>query len=427
MSCDFLVSDGDHKPQSASRLGRDVAPSEWSFGGGRLLLHGNYNPAIAALAHYLLGQDRQVVLWPYEVDSGDLPFATSGHLGLYRGREAALMRSPSLHAREEADEWAVGLLTSGSTGLAKAFAFDATDLESVARWYQAIYSLTARSVVVTAMPVTYNFAFIAGVCVAREVGCRLHFPSSSLAVNSDATRLAREHDRCVVLANPMLLQEMAAGRPLPDNVLIDTGGAPLSVWAITYFREKIADLREGYGLTETASLTHFDAEGSDGSAGFVGTGMPGVKTEIVTISGRPLVALRSPVIGRRLERSGHVGPRREGLLTSDLGVLDSVGRLRVLGRSDDDEVGGFWPRDSLDAIGPLIGPACARVQHPRGSVDVLLNGRGNDRVTHSVSRQLATKLGISPSRIDVRFTQKGGLHSLKLPRRRVSDRAEGDK
>jgi hypothetical protein len=47
----------------------------------------------------------------------------------------------------------------------------------------------------------------------------------------------------------------------------------------------------------------------------------------------------------------------------DLGALDESGRLRLLGRSDDVCLAGRWPPDTLDLIGPVLGPRCAGVRH----------------------------------------------------------------
>ena len=76
----------------------------------------------------------------------------------------------------------------------------------------------------------------------------------------DAARLASSADRLIVLANPVILDQAEPTAALPASVLVDSGGAPLSVAGISDFRARGVDVREGYGLTETASLTHFDTE-----------------------------------------------------------------------------------------------------------------------------------------------------------------------
>jgi len=152
-----------------------------------------------------------------------------------------------------------------------------------------------------------------------------------------------------------------------DSVLFDSGGAPLSTTALNLFRERHGDLREGYGLTETASLTHFDTEGSERSIGTVGGPMPNVKVRFTHKQSTTRLELSSPNAGRRLLVSGEVMPPGDWLNTGDNAIIDQEGRLRILGRSDDARIQGLWPRDTLDAIGPILGSRCALVQHPSES------------------------------------------------------------
>ncbi len=150
--------------------------------------------------------------------------------------------------------WDLALFTSGSsTGRPRGHGFTAAQLSKVTAWYKAIYQATADSVIVTALPAAYNFTFIAGALLAAGLGARLHLTGQSGEVLTDAMRLARRADRVIVLANPIILDRLTPAGGLPANVLIDSGGAPLSTTAITDYRAHGIDVREGYGLTETAS------------------------------------------------------------------------------------------------------------------------------------------------------------------------------
>jgi long-subunit acyl-CoA synthetase (AMP-forming) len=64
-------------------------------------------------------------------------------------------------------------------------------------------------------------------------------------------------------------------------VLVDSGGAPLGITGISDFRDRGIDVREGYGLTETASLTHFDTEATAASLGTVGTAMRAARPMVI--------------------------------------------------------------------------------------------------------------------------------------------------
>ena len=309
--------------------------------------------------------------------------------------------------------WDVGFFTSGSTGTPKGFGFTIAQLDQLAAWYTTIYQVTTDSVIVTALPVGYNFTFVAGLYLAACLGARLHLARDPAIVFRDVQDLAPRHDRCVVLANPVVLEDPPQRR-LPSNVLIDSGGAPMSITAISHYRNHVADLREGYGLTETGSLTHFDAEADDRSLGTVGRPVPGVTTNIDPGTG--LLTITSPAIGRPLAATSTRHPHGT-YRTSDLGRIDPDGRLRLLGRADDHRVGGLWPRDLLDVLGPVLRTRCATIHHPESD-------RIRIRLTHAADPSLAGRLqaaastatGTDPSGVRVDGPDRPLLPSLKIPR-----------
>ncbi|NUP47627.1 MAG: AMP-binding protein [Catenulispora sp.] len=310
--------------------------------------------------------------------------------------------------------WDVAFYTSGSTGTPRLFAFTKHQLDIVTGWYATIYRATADSVIVTNLPPGYNFPFVAGLCLAAALGARLHLVDAVEDVFTSARQLAGTHDRCIVLANPVLL-EHPPNFQLPDNCLIDTGGAPLSTKAIAYYRSTVADLREGYGLTETCSLTHFDTEACDASLGTVGAAVEGAGARIVTVAGKPRVALRTPALGTPL--TGTLEHTEDGeLLTGDLGAIDAAGRLRLFGRHDDHLVEGLWPRDVLDHLGAILGTRTALVRHPSPDrVAVRLSAGADDRLVDAVRTATSELIGYDPRHVAV-DTARGLLHSVKLPR-----------
>jgi hypothetical protein len=233
-------------------------------------------------------------------------------------------------------------------------------------------------------------------------------------VFADAALLAGTHDRCVILGNPVLLSQAPDFR-LPDSVLIDSGGAPLSTTAISHYREHVADLREGYGLTETGSLTHFDTQATPGSLGTVGTAMPQVQTTIVDRDGQPRIAVDTPALGTPVAHHAILGPGP--LITGDLGAIDPAGRLRVLGRCDDHQVGGLWPRDTLDVSGTLLGTACALIRHPSPvAIHVRLHQLPPQRTLAALRTLLADHANASPAAVTIDIADAPLLHSHKIPR-----------
>lgn len=369
-----------------------------------IVLGGSSNPDLAAVAAWAVADGRSIVLEPASV--------TTTIVGA-RLTAAGGTPTAAIEPTVTPVPWQVGMYSSGSTRSARGYGFTLHQLDQLASWYQRAYRVTRHSVIVTQLPVAYNFAFVAGVYLAGDLGAHLHLSKSPADVFADASRLAPRHDRCVILANPVLLSTPPS-QPLPANVVIDSGGAPLSTWAILHYRLNVGDLREGYGLTETGSLTHFDAEATDASLGSVGNAMPGVHSQIVEIDGKPRVRLTTPALGTPIE--GAHGPR-DAICTEDVGRIDNAGRLRLLGRADDYCVNGQWPRDSLDVIGPILGPGTALVRHPTpDSVHVRLLTTPTPQVERAIRTTLTHHLSIGDSGVTVDHSDTALLHSHKIPR-----------
>lgn len=420
MNLTARISAGGSAVHHSATLARDLMTSA-NIGLGpvptRVALSGTDEAATAAIALHLVDRGHQVVLVPTMLAqaAGRWPLRSAHRM---HADGHGLAHQPSPGTAVPSGTWQIGLYSSGSTGNPSAYGFTLSQLETVARWYAAIYAVTGSSAIATCLPVSYNFTFIAGLCLAAYTGALLRLSDSPETVFHDAVHLAREADRVVVLANPVLLDLLGLDSVrLPGNVLIDSGGAPLSIPAITLLREKIGDVREGYGLTETASLTHFDVEGTSASIGTVGRPMQGVGCWITDSGGLPRLSLESPAVGVQIHPDGTSGQKRSVLPTGDLGTVDGEGRLRLLGRADDCEISGLWPRDTLDLIGTRLGTRCALVRHPSpGEIQVRVPGGlppGLGAIIHS---QIRDRTGLPAASISVAVQQGSLLHSRKIPR-----------
>ena len=414
------ISAGGNPAWDAATLARDYLKSAGvtlRTAPARIALSGDAQDIVAAVALFLADQEHQVILVPDEHDerTASPPFRARHSLrAIDRGQP--YHEFPSGVGPE--GEWQIALYSSGSTGMPRAYGFTIRQLATVATWYSGIYQVTGSSAIVTCLPVSYNFTFIAGLCLSAQTGARLHLSASTDEVFRDAAELATRSDRVVILANPVILSSaVSAGVRLPGNVLIDSGGAPLSTPGIARLRDMLGDVREGYGLTETASLTHFDAEGTAPSLGTVGAPMPGVNCWIDTSSGRPRVGLESPAVGVEILSDGASRPSRSSLLTGDLGTIDAAGRLRLLGRADDWPAGDLWPRDTLDLIGEELGTQCALVRHPApDEIQVRVLG-GQPADTAARIRMLVTeRTGLPVTSVSVTGQDGPLLHSRKMPR-----------
>jgi len=371
------------------------------------LLTGTDQPRLAASAHATLMNGHRVVLLPGQ-HSGAAP----------GGIRIQVNAGSTAHAPYAGTEvrggWDLAMFSSGSTaGTPRGYGFTAAQLGIVTGWYQDIYRATPDSIVVTSLPAAYNFTFVAGVLLAARLGARLHFSTSAEQVIREAASLARDGDRVIILANPVVLDQAGLPQFLPGSILADSGGAPLSATAITSYREHGLDLREGYGLTETASLTHFDTEATSASLGTAGAAMPGVTTTIA--AGKPLVTVTSSATGIPLDPAEPA--HGTTLLTTDLGAASGTGRLRLLGRADDQQIAGLWPHDTLDALGPLLGRRCALIRHHDDHACIRLLTPVGPALTAALRGKAASILDLPPGNITI--TCQGTaplLHSAKLTR-----------
>lgn len=421
---DWTISGPGLKPTSAHALAAWRAPALAAQTTRRTwILNGTDQPAVAAVADMAFQRGHRVVLTPPPTPPDTTRPAISppglllpaGHtMSLNHTRAAS--QTGQIPGADIRAGWDLALFSSGSTtGHPRGYGHTRSQLADVTSWYRTIYQATGDSVIVTALPAHYNFTFIAGVLLAARLGARLHLSSAFGEVLTDAARFARTADRVIVLANPVVLDHGVPTPRLPAHVTIDCGGAPLSTTAITDYRAHGADVREGYGLTETASLTHFDTEATTESLGTVGTTMPGVTTTIAHHAGQPIVEIGGPTIAIPLDPAQ---PHQEwALRTTDLGHIDPHGRLRILGRADDHPIASLWPRDTLDALGPLLGRRCALVLHPTPDhVSIRLLAVISTNTAAALTDRAAELLGLPLDHVAIsNHDSTPLLHSAKLP------------
>jgi len=181
-------------------------------------------------------------------------------------------------------------------------------------------------------------------------------------------QLAQEHRTQITAVVPSMLQLLLA-QPLEDYELSElryvvSGGAPLprDVADEVLRRLPHVELREGYGLTETAALVSSTPPG-ESRLGSVGKPAPGVEVRVAGDDevGEICVRSRSVMLGYWQEPGLTAETIEDGwLYTGDLGYLDDDGYLYVVDRKKDLIIrGGFnvFPRDVEDAL--LEHPAVA--------------------------------------------------------------------
>jgi long-chain acyl-CoA synthetase len=180
--------------------------------------------------------------------------------------------------------------------------------------------------------------------------------------------LAQEHRTQIVAVVPSMLQLLLA-LPVEDYDLSElryvvSGGAPLPPETAEELMRRVphVEIREGYGLTETAALVSSTPPGH-ARLGSVGKAVPGVDVRIDGDEkvGEICVRSRSVMLGYWRAPEETAETIVDGWLhTGDLGYLDDDGYLYVVDRKKDLIIrGGFnvFPRDVEEAL--LEHPAVA--------------------------------------------------------------------
>ena len=173
--------------------------------------------------------------------------------------------------------------------------------------------------------------------------------------------LAQEHRTQITAVVPSMLQLLLAlpveGYDLSELRYIVSGGAPLPPETAEDLIRRVpqVEIREGYGLTETAALVSSTPPGQ-ARLGSVGKPVPGVDVRIDGDGdvGEICVRSRSVMLGYWQAPAETAEAIEDGWLrTGDLGYLDADGYLYVVDRKKDLIIrGGFnvFPRDVEEAM-----------------------------------------------------------------------------
>jgi acyl-CoA synthetase (AMP-forming)/AMP-acid ligase II len=378
---------------------------------GRLMITGADSVSVCTLALHAIRRGWQVAFPAGRSDLGRWD-VSSYSLKVVIDFDDQVVEDGRLPRRDGA--WDIAMSTSGTTGQPRTYGFSLAQIVGVSALYRDVYGLDPGSRIVTALPAAHNFAFVAGFCAAVAAGAGMVFARRPDGV----VRWLKDHNeggRVVVLASPVLLEQQGLDRIGHADLLVDSGAAPVSRPCLLKLRDEGVDIREGYGTTETLSLTHFDTDGSTESAGTVGYVVPGVSCRIDKDNS---VEVRSPFIGTTLDGSLQpCGPGDSGWIrTGDLGVLDAAGRLRLVGRVGDSRSGGRWPRDILDDIGEVLGARTASVHCTDERVEIHVLSDLLDAERSVIEARVRVMTGLPPTSISIVGSRRQLTYSLKLPR-----------
>ncbi len=259
------------------------------------------------------------------------------------------------------------MYTGGTTGRAKGVMLSHESLWMAGKAAEESGHVPGIVRSLTSLPLSHAFGLLV-TCVG------LHSTERNRAVlmrwfNPEAwLGLAQEHRTQIVAVVPSMLHLLLA-QPLEEYDLselryIASGAAPLPPEVVHELARRLptAEVREGYGLTETSALVSSTRPGA-GRLGSVGQPLPEVEVRIRDDGGKDLpvgevgeICVRSPLVMRgywRAPEQTAEALRDAWLHTGDLGRLDEDGYLYVVDRKKDLIIrGGFnvFPRDVEEAL-----------------------------------------------------------------------------
>ena len=188
------------------------------------------------------------------------------------------------HIQTNSEDIIVISYTSGTSGNeSKGVKSSLDNISFVSKKYKELYKLSNESKIMTILPLWHNYGMFACLTSAMVSGAKLLVMDKwdqKLFLNIVSTYSADTFP-----GSPyMYLDLIKDGGPLEQLKSLkvcDSGGDTLPVSVIEKFEEKtMARITEGYGLTETTSLTHFNISAKDRKIGSIGKAIEGVECEI---------------------------------------------------------------------------------------------------------------------------------------------------
>ncbi len=260
----------------------------------------------------------------------------------------------------EADELAVIVYTSGSTGNPKGVMHSFRTMSVAVKGITKTIQTTRHDRVISYLPLAHVFERYAIEGSSFASGCTVFFAESLDTFAQDMQRarptvfqsvprlwlkfqlgvFAKMPDKKLkmLMAVPglktLLRKKLLTALGLDACRLAVSGSAPLPPDVIHWYRNTLGlELLEGYGMSENFAYSHFSPAGK-GKVGYVGSPLEGVEQRI---NERGEIEIKSPanMLGYyKMEQETRDSFTADGfLLTGDMGEIDAQGRLKITGRT----------------------------------------------------------------------------------------------
>ncbi|MCC5828702.1 MAG: AMP-binding protein [Phycisphaeraceae bacterium] len=260
-------------------------------------------------------------------------------------------RWPSIASRRDV---AALMYTSGTSGMPKGVELTHGNLDSDVRASVQHAGLSRSDAFLGVLPQFHSFGLTALTLIPLYIGSPIIY--SARFVPRTIIQLMKEHKPEIFVGvpamyNALLTVKEAKAEDLSSIRMAISGGEPLPLSLYEAFKERFGiGILEGYGLTETAPVTHWSTPRHN-KLHSVGRALPGVKVLIVDEQDKPVKAGQPGEIllaGPNLMRGYHNQPEltesvitqrpdRHGkptrfFRTGDIGYEDEDGFLFITGR-----------------------------------------------------------------------------------------------
>ncbi|HEY5721616.1 MAG TPA: AMP-binding protein [Allosphingosinicella sp.] len=349
------------------------------------LVHVPLNPAYtpAEVGYFVEDSEPVLIVCDAGLEAELAPIAGAARLVTLEALDEAAGQGGAFETVQPGpDDLAAILYTSGTTGRSKGAMLSHANLASNAIVLRQAWRWQPGDVLIHALPIYHVHGLFVALHGALLNGSTMlwHRSFSADAVLADlpdATILMGVPTFYVRLAaHPGLTREAAAGIRL-----FVSGSAPLLESTFADFEAKTGHrILERYGMTEAGMICSnpYDGERIPGTVGFP---LPGVEARVADGEGRELprgepgmLEIKGPNLFRGYWRQPEKTAeelRPDGFfITGDISVMDSEGRVSIVGRGKDLIIAGglnIYPREielAIDAVPGVAESAVIGVPHP---------------------------------------------------------------
>ncbi len=314
----------------------------------------------------------------------------------------------------EGDDLAAFLYTSGTTGRSKGAMMTQTNLLSNARTLTDLWQFTERDVLLHALPIFHTHGlFVATNVMLLAGGAMVFMPK--LDVDALITAMPRA---TALMGVPTFYTRLLDHADFTSELtrhmrLFISGSAPLLAETHKAFEARTGHrILERYGMTETNMNTSNPYDGPR-RAGTVGFALPDVELKVTNPdTGKTLpqgeigvIEVRGPNVFKgywQMPEKTAAELRPDGwFITGDLGLIDDLGYVQIVGRGKDLIISGgynIYPKELeviLDDQPGVLESAVIGVPHGdlgEAPVAVLARAKGQDPDPEAILKTLGTQL-----------------------------------